>query len=570
VVTPTHRYVNAGVNPETGSREQWFDADDKPLDEPPPPDTWPELPEAWVLLLTRDYGDGPTTLASEEQAQAWLTGMPDGRIGPLIQEQLNDALAGLNGRCRNPDHGARHDCSQEHVRWIVEFGAAGLPGAKAALTFLRERFVDAVKADRSGGEHQAEVEFDGMVSWAARVCRPDVFYALRALDRSGGQLQLVDDDADELSGTQYRVFKVMEPSEWAASVPDPEFLIAKVLCRDTFGPNAGPKKSLKTHDNVAIGLSVSTGTDLYLSEHFPVRHQGRVLYIVGEGGEAPIRRVLRRVARAYRIDLGEIVRDPSKPLIVSFGAAPIDSPALRGDITRMCEEYGPFALVLIESFYNFHPPEVNAANLFERGQVIDEYHKFIRGVAGEDVTSLLTDHYRSTASAKSLDLDNISMAGQAENADSWITRYHRKRPNVQDGEFWLQTGFGSRQWGGNEWQVDWHLGSFNHDLGHHVGDITWDVRSAVGTDSAESQSDRTVAQILQIIKDQPFELTETQVVKEVGGNRQKAFEAFNGLKANGFIVIERRNRLEGSTTRERQLVGPGPRKLGTDRPRSSE
>ena len=46
--------------------------------------------------------------------------------------------------------------------------------------------------------------------------------------------------------TEYKVFKVMGPTEWAKSVPDPEFLIGKVLCQDTSGVNAGPEKSLKT------------------------------------------------------------------------------------------------------------------------------------------------------------------------------------------------------------------------------------------------------------------------------------------------------------------------------------
>lgn len=83
VVTPTHRYVNAGINPDTGNPERWFDADDRPLDEPPPPDTWPDLPEAWLPLCIQGYRDGPTSLATEEQAQAWLDGMPEGPVGPL-------------------------------------------------------------------------------------------------------------------------------------------------------------------------------------------------------------------------------------------------------------------------------------------------------------------------------------------------------------------------------------------------------------------------------------------------------------------------------------------------------
>ena len=37
VITPTHRYVNAGTNPDTGNAEQWFDADDNLLNRPPDP-----------------------------------------------------------------------------------------------------------------------------------------------------------------------------------------------------------------------------------------------------------------------------------------------------------------------------------------------------------------------------------------------------------------------------------------------------------------------------------------------------------------------------------------------------
>ena len=101
--------------------------------------------------------------------------------------------------------------------------------------------------------------------------------------------------------------------------------------------------------------------------------------------------------------------------------------------------------------------------------------------------SLLTDHYRSTNTGKSLDLDNISMAGQAENADSWITRYPEKT-NVRDGEFLLRVGFGSRQWGGTEWQINWRLGQFDHEKGCHVGEISWDVAPAYETPADEKDN----------------------------------------------------------------------------------
>lgn len=186
LVTPTHRYVNAGVNPDTGNPEQWFDAADNLLGAPPPIETQRKLPDAWLALVTQGNLDErkTVTLEPEKQAQAWLDGMPDGPMGALVQHEMDQALAGLGGRCRNPDHGARHDCVCEHVRWLVEMGAAGLVGVPAALKFLRARFVEAVEPDRDGGVAEAASEFDGFVTWGARLCRPDVFDTLRSLEHT--------------------------------------------------------------------------------------------------------------------------------------------------------------------------------------------------------------------------------------------------------------------------------------------------------------------------------------------------------------------------------------------------
>jgi len=127
-----------------------------------------------------------------------------------------------------------------------------------------------------------------------------------------------------------------------------------------------------------------------------------VLYIVGEGGREPVQRTLHRVARAYDLSLAEVQCDPEFPLVVAFGAAPIDGDDFRDDLKRMLDRYQP-ELVLIESFYNFHPRDVQAGDLYQRGQIIDAYHKFVRAECA-GATSLLTDHYRSTAVGKSLDL----------------------------------------------------------------------------------------------------------------------------------------------------------------------
>ena len=129
---------------------------------------------------------------------------------------------------------------------------------------------------------------------------------------------------------------------------------------------------------------------------------------------------------------------------------------------------------------------MNAANLYERGQVIDGYHRLVRD-GGENVISLLTDHLRSTNVSKSLDLDNISMAGQAENADSWIIRQPLKK-NVRDGDFSMHIGFNSRQWRGTDWKVDWHLGKFDFEKGCHIGEISWDIAPAYDSPADEKDN----------------------------------------------------------------------------------
>ena len=269
---------------------------------------------------------------------------------------------------------------------------------------------------------------------------------------------------------------------------------------------------------------------------------------------------MRRMARAYGINPTEIESDPAFPLVAAFGAAPLDSEQLRDDIRRVFDEYGQFDLVLMESFYNFHPAAVDAKNLYERGQVLDAYHKFIQSVGGPDTTSLLTDHYRSTGKTNSMDLDNISMAGQARAPTAGLRGITPRRQMCLRVIF----GYGPPLTAGSgvvpNGRLTGSLGPFDHDVGHHVGEIGWDVRSVAWAEGgSDKQGDNIVRQILQVVRDNEFELTETQVVKEVGGNKQKGYDTLTDLKANDFVVVETRERVEGSKKRTRKLVGLGPR-----------
>lgn len=473
----------------------------------------PTLPDAWIEYLTNGRmvatADPIDMDSSVDDLYAWADATFNGSASGAACNRVRKSSDALAGEVRA--EATSHDKLTKAHWHLYSLAAEGHTGWRDAIGEVEQVWTaEVVDRDKRGRSELASEIFrsrtnalrkiKGVVDQAAQIgarytptnCTcvwPHGLVKPKAIvlrDIDGNPLQVVEFGESTRQGSQgYSILTVLEPSEWAKPVPQTEFLISKVLCADTFGVNAGPKKSLKTHDNQAMAFAVATGINFYRNPLFPVRRTGAVLYIVGEGGVNPVRRTMHRMARAYGLNLADVARDPDFGLIPAFGAAPIDSEAFRDELRRLLDTHQP-ELVLIESFYNFHPKDVEAANLFSRGQVIDGHHKFIRNEC-DGATSIMTDHYRSTG-GKSLDLDNISMAGQAENADSWITRIHRKEPDVAAGEFMLQTGFGSRQWGGTEWHIDWHLGTFDHDTGAHTGEISWDVHPQNAPGSAKGTS----------------------------------------------------------------------------------
>lgn len=552
VVTPTHRYVNAGINPDTGNAEQWFDADDNPLNEPPPPESWPELPSAWLPWVIQGYRDGATRYATDEEARAWLDGMLEGPVGPLAQEQLDHALAGLDGRCPNPDHGARHDCSQEHVRWLVEMGAAGLTGVRAALEFLRGQFIDAVGPDRNGGADEAAAEFDGMVSWAARVCRPDVFYATRAMDRNmaahGEPIKLNDttpnNDPERAVHARYRL---MSARELAEPVEPMRWLVRGIWPERSAGVLAGDKKSMKTWNLQAIALAVAAGRSLF--DKYQVTSPGPVLYLAGEGGRSIFANRHQVIAARYYIEQ-ETLRE--LPFGAEFGVGALDDRDFTDAVKRSLDTLQP-KLVILDPLYAYHPSDVEVSNLYARGPMLAD----LRMLIGDEAALIVGDHFNKTAPDR-LDLANVAQAGMAQWADSWILQKHRDAPNLDDDKYWLEVETGTRRGGGKHLEIDWALDrdKSDPDVIAWTG-VDWECRP-MEMKSPGSRADDTVAAILQVVADNPFELTETKVLQMVGGNRQKGREAFAALKSNGGIVIKDCPADEGGRQKVRPRVGLGP------------
>jgi hypothetical protein len=605
-----------GVLPDENGRAAW-----KPESGIPDPATFPELPKPWFDYILRTDVNAPCPGGAVTDAE--VTGFVaehdnpatprPGALAAIVedfhlsrngQKKFEGRIVNRTDRNANQVFLNRHDAEFSSLCRVARGSLVGKFGA----TEGKER-IEA--ASRQECEVRGEIFklYDFEHNWRDAIRRAlekpfeevyeqefrpgkdfknsegsNWFTSISLIDKAGNVVRVIHIAKAAKAGDSDSIFKVLGPTEWAKSVDPVAFLIPGALCDDTFGVNGGPKKSLKTHDNIAIAFSVAGNLNLYLSDKFPIDRSARVLYIVGEGGEVPVRRTLHRMARAYGLDLGEIQKDPNFPLTVAFGAAPLNSEPFKDEVRGLLDTYQP-ELVLLESFYNFHPQDVETSNLFERGPLIDSYHKFIRTEC-QGATSIITDHFRSTAINKSLDLDNISMAGQAENADSWILRNHRKSPNVKDGDFWLQTEFGSRQWSGTEWHVDWHLGEFDFALGCHVGEISWDVSpaKAQGDKPTETEKfsfahrseDDIVAHIRSHVQNRPQQTMsqlQQSLMATTDMTRKQVKEMWAKAQHDGWIHTKsiKRDEIDPKTsnlkpkTREVWFAGQGPQTLIADR-----
>lgn len=577
IISPGYRYavVWPSWHPE-GRQYEWLNETDKHWPAQPAngvlpdPGSLPLLPEAWVDFLTNghmpDTGQDIDMDSSVDDIYNWVvTNLPGYADEPC------DTMQGRgvdHWKLQIDDSASSHDKLVEAHWALVRLAAEGHSGLAKAVAAVEMHWVADVESrdKRSLRQLKGEVFRSGVNALRKLKGQVDsglVRLAVNDACQDPGLLAALDNPDGWTAALKREpgraIFSILTSAQWAEPVPPVRWIIKGTLCQDTFGPNAGPKKSLKTHDNQAIAFACATAQPLYLNPDFAVPKAHKVLYIVGEGGELPVRRTLQRMARAYGLDLEEVKRDPDFPLVAAFGAAPMDGDTFVNELKGLLDTHQP-ELVLIESFYNFHPRELETGNLYQRGQAIDEFHKLVRGECA-GATSILTDHFRSTGVGKSIDLDNISMAGQAENADSWILRNHREAPDVPAGEFRLRTEFNSRQWGGNAWDVDWHLGRFDPEVGGHDGEISWDVRPASDTATGGGvrgpSNNERAALILGYVDTHP-EASRTAVVDalahEHGG--RKAFRAeFEKLAASRRLI-------------ETPFVRDVVRSDGTTRPRT--
>ncbi len=357
---------------------------------------------------------------------------------------------------------------------------------------------------------------------------------------------------DELEPTLFRRWTM---GELMAEPDDFTWLARGLLAAPTYGQVAGEMKTLKSHLAGFIAVGLAAGVPIF--GRFTPPKAVPVLTYVGEGGRAPWTRRTRRIARAMGVDPADL------DMVASFDTAPIGSLVFRESLQRDLADIKP-GLVLLDPLYTFHGTATRASDLHQEGALLNQ----LSGPCmAADASLLVVNHMNQTGSGMSL--KRITMAGSGEWADTWLLVAHRQDPDVAGGRFWLTLEVGSRQWGGRTWDLDLDVGRFDEDTGTHVGDITWDLRTASGVASTDRRTEATARSrlaILDALADQPWTHTKTALKVIVGGSREAFTQALDDLIADDIVRHNLVCRSEAGIEKKRPLWGLTTTRADNNRP----
>ncbi|MFC9968503.1 AAA family ATPase [Nocardia ignorata] len=561
-----HRYAMAypSVHPN-GNVVRWYNPAGNVSNRVPRLEELAELPAPLVHALVSGVTI-PTQKASRAAGTELLKGLADGAPSPAVIAALSVAIADLSG-----DDGSRHDLTCGNVARLVRLGEGREPGVPTALATLKAAYVPVVGPDRAGGERTAADEFDSLVKGGGQLIAADrVLYIdpelIDAAFAPGGLWHrdtpypgqnrddlrargLLDADGKAVEALVVSQFAPVSAAALAEPVPPMEWLIRGVWPRNSFGPMGGEKKTLKTYNLLAMAVAVASGESLF--GEFEVKAPGPVLYYVGEGGQRPFQRRLQAVAQAYGVDLGGL------PISAVFQVGSVAGEAFTDALRRNLDALQP-ALVVLDPLYAFHPPGVEAQNLYERGRMLAE----LSGQVADEAALIVADHFKKNGASGpgGLDLDSIAQAGMGQWADSWVLQRHREAPDLDSGAYRLEAEFGSRQWGGARYEIDWNLPALGElESGEaSAPKLGWSVRSSDGSARRNNTDEQLTGRLCALATEQPFELTKTAFAAAIGGNRSRALGAVDRLLASGRLELRRVPQPEGATGKPtvRDRVGP--------------
>ena len=299
-------------------------------------------------------------------------------------------------------------------------------------------------------------------------------------------------------------FALISPGELALPVPPMEWLIKGLWPAGSYGPWGGAKKTLKTYTATLAAVAVAAGVPAFGMAEWAVPRAQPVIYFGGEGGRSMHMRRLQRVAEFYGVDLAEI------PFYLVTDVGPFNSPEFRTAARQHIEGLGA-GLMVLDSLYNYHPANVEATNLYERGRLLGGLSALTTDLG---CAAWVVDHFNKNGSG--IDLDRLAQAGMAAWADSWALWEHASDPDVPAGRFTLNAGIGSRQWGGDEHTVHLDIGAYDVEASTYLSPIKVDVTSGHVSRARGGEADKDVAgEVLNLVRDNPAIFTKSALREDI-------------------------------------------------------
>ncbi|WP_370582585.1 AAA family ATPase [Plantibacter sp. VKM Ac-2885] len=176
-----------------------------------------------------------------------------------------------------------------------------------------------------------------------------------------GTAERLASEMERLRSQTRERFKTVSAAELAEAVPPMRWLVKGVWPEGSYGVLAGEKKTLKTYNGLAFALAVASG-EPFLGE-FEVPKPRSVLMYLGEGGKGPTQHRLQRIAKTMGVDLAAL------PLRMVFDAGDLTSEEFLTAFDVAVREDSP-GLVIVDPLYAYHPPEIEAQNLYARGAML--------------------------------------------------------------------------------------------------------------------------------------------------------------------------------------------------------
>jgi hypothetical protein len=531
IIQRWHRYlcVPPSVHPDGRIYGAW-DQEERAKAELRAVEDLPDLPWPWQAHLQRAVeGEARSSAVSGEEVEAF--------VGVCSESDAPSYLSVLLDRFteRTRQGFSRHDTAQHVLTWAMESSRAGLFTARDALEALGGLWVEAVADDHRRALLQSPTrvtEWQAMVRHAvgrAESKSPEEMGKLRD-DVVGPRFNVPPGPPPAAAGPEPGPTTSPPPSAFAPmpraeDIPDPfvledpVFHVAGLLAAPTHGELAGPEKSLKSYLALALAVGLASGRPVL--DRFDVPERQRVLFLVGEGGRGPWLRRLAAVCASYGlrpVDLAGWVR-------FSHATASVSSPRFVDWLGVELEALDP-ALVILDPWYAYAGGQADSRQVTEVGAQLAT----LSGLCRSHGASLLILHHFNRQEGTGL--RQITGAGHAEWVDSWLLTKHRSPPNVGLGQYRLRLDVGSRQWGGESWDVDW-------DIDPLTGSVSWSTREAapeVEQDDGDEAFALLRASVLRVGRRARRPLDRAAWTQRVKGRVTAVRAAFDELVGDGLIV----------------------------------